>query len=210
MSINSVFVKTKWLATGKKWGAVPPRVKHAGRQEFLLPDFVSKDLLLSTGISIKDTLAFTLPTHAVTIQTIDLAGYFSVTAPDPVSKSMLSRLHRLPTPSKSVVARLVELCHQAWLDGYQSVRYVHLSDTVTTHCPLWVISFWALVVDLCKNVQKPWVEAKEWLNAEVCKVRFIERKQLAEDAIVFLAALPWDGPPVRSLWHFLSPRVIAR
>jgi len=47
-----------------------------------------------------------------------------------------------------MVRKLVDLQHQAWLDGFQSVKYVHLSDAVTTHYPLWLVSFWAAVLDL--------------------------------------------------------------
>ena len=76
---------------------------------------------------------------------------------------------------------------------------------VTTHFLLWVVSFWAAVLDICQTVQKPWAEAKEWLNAEARMVKSIERQQLAEDAKVFLAALPWDSLPVCNLWRFLGP-----
>jgi hypothetical protein len=104
-----------------------------------------------------------------------------------------------------VVKKLVEIQHQAWLDGYQSVRYTHLNDTVTTHFPLWLISFWAAVVNLRKNNYKPWIAARAWLNAEIQQKRSSDHCQLAEDARVFLPALPWDNVAVGAMWRFLGP-----
>jgi hypothetical protein len=64
----------------------------------------------------------------------------------------------MPTPL--LVGQLVELQGQALLDGFQSVRYTHLNDAVTIHCPFWLVSFWAAVLDL-------WITAREWVNVEV-------------------------------------------
>jgi hypothetical protein len=114
-------------------------------------------------------------------------------------------LPRLPIPTASVVGKLVEMRKQAWLDGNKSLRYIHLSDTVTSYFPLRLVSFWEAVLDLQKNVCKPWVAAKEWLNAEIRQRRSAERRQLAGDARAFLAALPWDVEMVRTLWQFLGP-----
>jgi hypothetical protein len=47
-----------------------------------------------------------------------------------------------------MVKKLVDLQYQAWLDGFQSVKYIHLSDAVTTHYPLWLVSFLAAVDDI--------------------------------------------------------------
>jgi hypothetical protein len=105
----------------------------------------------------------------------------------------------------SVVNKLVEFRRQAWLDGYQSVKYSHLHDSVTTHFPLWIITFWAEALDLRKTIREPWVSAKEWLNAEVRQKISAERRELAQGATVLLAALPWDSNSVRSLWRYLGP-----
>ena len=162
-----MFVKAEWLSVGKKWGLVPPRVKRAGKQEFVIPDIVCMKVLPSAGISIQDMLDFSLPIHTIPVKTVDAVSFFSHTAPDPVSEPLLTCLRQLPTPPVLVVQRLVELRHQAWLDGYQSVRYIHLGDAATTHFPLWVVSYWETVLDLRKMVHKPWMDAKGWLTMEV-------------------------------------------
>jgi len=125
---------------------------------------------------------------------------------------MLTRMRRLPIPSPSVVGKLVELKHQAWLDGYESVRYIHLCDAVTTHFPLWLVTFWADVLYLCNHVCQPWMDAKAWLSAEKRWKFTKERVQLAEDASAMLSALPWglkkcglsDDEPIHTLWRYLG------
>jgi hypothetical protein len=108
-------------------------------------------------------------------------------------------------PTALVVRKLVEFGHQAWLDGYQSMKYTHLCDSVTTHFPLWLIALWATVLDLQKMVQKPWVQAREWLGTELWQQRSRERHALAEDAKAFLRAVPWDNNAVRNMWRFIGP-----
>jgi hypothetical protein len=103
-----------------------------------------------------------------------------------------------------VVGKLVELKRQAWFNGYKSVKYVHLHDAVTTHFPLWLVLFWEAVIDLHRSAIKLWAAAKEWLSVEICQKRSSERRQVAEDARAFLAALPWDSEPVRTMWQFLG------
>jgi hypothetical protein len=104
-----------------------------------------------------------------------------------------------------VVRKLVEFRHQSWLDGYQSVKYTHLCDSVTTHFPLWLIALWATVLDLQKMVRKPWVQAREWLGTELWQQRSRERRALAEDAKAFFRDLPWDNNTVHNMWRFIGP-----
>jgi hypothetical protein len=204
MLTNTLFVKNDWVSLGKKWGDLPPRIKRAAKQDFLIPRAIRAKVLPSPGISVQDVLAFTLPNQVIAVSNISPAGYFSRNVPDAASEASVARLRRLPVPHTFVVKKLVDLQHQAWLDGFQSVRYVHLSDAVTTHFPLWLVSFWDAVVDLRKNVYAPWSTAREWLNAEIRQNRSVERHELAGDAKVLLAALPWDSEVVKDMWRYLG------
>jgi len=103
-----------------------------------------------------------------------------------------------------VVAKLVEYRSQAWLDGYQSVRYVHLCDAVATYFPLWLISLWETFIDLQANIRQPWLRARDWLCAETKAYKSTERQELAEECKAFLGALPWDSHTVRDLWRYLG------
>jgi hypothetical protein len=58
------------------------------------------------------------------------------------------------------------------------------------------VSFWAAALDLPKNVYKPWMAAREWVNVEAQKKWCPKQHQLAEDTRAFLAVLPWDNEAV--------------
>jgi hypothetical protein len=55
-------------------------------------------------------------------------------------------------PSASVTKKLVVTVKQAWLDGFESVKYVHISTGVAIHFPLWLITFWSSVYELQTDV----------------------------------------------------------
>ncbi|KIM92294.1 hypothetical protein PILCRDRAFT_361 [Piloderma croceum F 1598] len=191
MSAYTPVIKAEWIS--------------AAKQDFLVPDAVGTKILPLPGTSIKQMLEFTLPRHTISVNVHSSESFFSHNSLDTTSDALMIRLRRLPTPAASVVGKLVELRCQAWLDGYQSVNYIHLCDAVSTHFPLWVISFWAKALDLCKMVHEPWVGAKVWLNTEVKQKISAEQRQLAERATILLATLPWDNNPVHSLWCYLGP-----
>lgn len=205
MSLRTPFIKAEWVSVGKKWNDIPPRVRRVAKQDFLIPNAIRARVLPPPGNSVKQMLEFTLPSYTVSIGTCSPERFFSRNSPDTISDFSITRLRRLPTPAASVVGKLIEFRRQAWLDGYRSVKYCHLHDSVATHFPLWIISFWAEALELRKTVREPWIGAKEWLNAQVRQKISVERRQLAEAAIVLLATLPWDSMPVRTLWRYLGP-----
>jgi hypothetical protein len=205
MTANTPFITAEWLSTGKKWANILTHIKLAGKQEFVVPSHIHAEILPSSGISIQELLGFTLPNQTITVNVmISPMAFFSRNTADSISEASLTRLRRLPIPPTQVVKKLVELKHQAWLDGCKSVKYIHLHDSVTTHFPMWLVSFWDSVIDMQNGIIKPWVAAKEWLAAEIRQKRSIERRQVAEDVRAFLAALPWDSEPVRTMWRFLG------
>jgi hypothetical protein len=207
MSANTVFIKSKWISLGKKWGDVPPLIKRAGKNEFLIPSLIHTRILPSLGSSIQEMLAVTLPTQGTTMNNIDPLHFFSHQSAEPITEASITHLRRLPTPTPLMVRKLVELQGQAWLDGFQSIRYMHLGDTVITHFLFWLISFWAAVLDMHKDVCKPWISAREWTNAGIHKKWSPELRELAGDTKAFLAALPWDSEPVHVMWCYLGPHM---
>lgn len=204
MSVNStLFVKADWVSTGKKWNQLPPRVKRVAAADFAVPSMFLDDLLPRPGTSVQSLLDFRLPLHKCNLAVVDHNSFFSRSAADPLSPTALASLHHLPTPSVAVIARMVAVSNQAWLDGYTSVRFVHLSDAVTTHFPLWVVSFWAKVVEL-RSMRRSFVTGKEWLGQETTGGRSAELVRLTQDAQDALATLPLDSPTVASLWRYLG------
>jgi hypothetical protein len=45
MSTDALFIKSKWVSLGKKWGDIPPIVKHTGKKEFLIPTNIGAKIL---------------------------------------------------------------------------------------------------------------------------------------------------------------------
>ncbi|KAJ7854547.1 hypothetical protein B0H14DRAFT_3136546 [Mycena olivaceomarginata] len=69
-------------------------------------------------------------------------------------------------PAK-VIHRLAHDGQRAWMDGFTSVRYAHLSGEGTTLFPLWVISFWKKTLEIITNARTPWLKARDWVNRQL-------------------------------------------
>jgi hypothetical protein len=212
MSMNTSFVEKEWLGLGKQWADLPPRIKRQATQDFTIPTYTEEQILPAPNISIHQLTDFPLPTATVIVQEKP-SEFFSRYDADIVSEAMLTKIRRLPMPTRTVVKKLMHIRHQAWLDGFKSVKYAHISTSVSTHCPWWVISFWNEVHDLRTTVRGPWLTAKAWLAAELRQKRSPQRRAHAEDVSILLAALPWGGKkcglsddePIHTLWRYLGP-----
>ena len=147
MSLN--FVKAEWIATRKKWANLPPWVKHATMNEFCVLTSMQGAILPTPGISIQEILNCSLPRTCTTMKSHPVT-FFSCKAPDQISESLVAWLWWLPTPTASVVSKPVEHHSQAWLHGYQFIRYVHLCNAVVTYFLLWLISLWETLL-ICRQ-----------------------------------------------------------
>jgi len=156
---------------GKKWGDIPPVVKCTGKKEFLI---LGANILPPPTLPIQKMLAFALAIQGTTVNSIDPMNFFSCNAPELITEASLTHLQSLPMPTPLMVGQLVRLQGQAWLDGFQSIRYMYLSDAVTSHFPFWLVSFWAAALDLCKKIYKLWITAREWVNLKVQKKWSVE------------------------------------
>jgi hypothetical protein len=136
-----------------------------------IPNTIHQQLLPSKNLSIHQLVDFTLPKGAAVLSTATSLDYFCHNPPDLLSKSSLSKIKRLPMPSASVTKKLVVAVKQAWLDGFESVKYAHISTGVATHFPLWLITFWSSVHELRTDVRDLWVKAKAWLAKEMIQKR---------------------------------------
>jgi hypothetical protein len=122
----------------------------------------------------------------------------------------------MPTPR--VIKELVQVRHQAWLDGFKSVKYTHLSIGITTHFPLWLILFWNEVHELRTTVHNPWIKVKAWLMMELHQKKALQHRTYAEDVNIFLTELPWginkcgvlDTEPIDTMWCYLGPHFTTR
>ena len=199
---------------------LPPRMKRSAKAIFTLPYLIRQELLPDPSLSIKVLTDFLLPSQQPnpTKELSVLSQFFSKDAPSTLSESLMTRLRHLPTPDPMTVRQLVEFRRQAWLNGFQSVRYAHLrsgaGSGAVTCFPLWVITFWNEVLDV-KKIRGRWITSRDWIKVQLKQKKSIERREMAEQASNMLSILPWgknrpDGlshgsDPIHTLWRYLGP-----
>ncbi|KAJ7174865.1 hypothetical protein C8R46DRAFT_1215030 [Mycena filopes] len=197
-----------WVAQGKSWASVPPRVKRKAAEYFTIPQELEFDLIPSEHLSIAKMLDFPLPLENTLSTATQPAQFFSEKLPDIADKDLMIHARRLPIPDSKTVHKLAACSRQSWLDGSQSVVYSHLGGDVT-HYPLWILTYWVAVVELKRDVWVPWRRAQEWVKSNRKIVaRNPTRAALAEDTTLMLAMHPWglakrgvsDNELFHSLW----------
>ncbi|KAJ6459829.1 hypothetical protein DFH09DRAFT_1348806 [Mycena vulgaris] len=188
----AAFDRRDWVAQGKSWKDIPPHVKRVSAFDFTVPSAIASRVL-------PGDISQACPKHA----------------PDVMDGSTILRLRHLDMPSTSMIRKLVIDGKQAWLDGFTSVKYAHLPGDTVTNFPLWIITFWNLVViDMRIQVRKPWTDATEWVKTQLKQKKRSDIRQVATETSRLLAVLPWnaakrglsDSQPVHTLWRFLGPK----
>ncbi|RDB15164.1 hypothetical protein Hypma_004858, partial [Hypsizygus marmoreus] len=197
---KQAFHSMDWISQDKAYSDVPPFVKRAAKASFIIPASVHHDIIPAPTISIYQLAQFTLPTQIRALGQkqklvdTDHTQFFCKKEPVSINENVLLRLRRLALPDTET----------AWLDGYKSVCYKHLSNCIETLFPLWVITFWNEVLN---------VRDIDWVLKQTRQTQFPERGALAEETILLLSVLPWgirkpsglsDGLEVHTLWRFLS------
>lgn len=156
-----------WISQGEKWTAdMPSLMKKTAQNEFKLP---ANSLLPSPNISLKALAEFMLPA-TIKKSTVrkHMEDYFTADPSTAITPAVVMRMQHLPMPDHSTIQELVEVGHQAWLNGARSVRYAHLSDDLktTTNFPLWTITFWNRVLDT-KDISSKWVKCVDWVMVQL-------------------------------------------
>ncbi|KAJ6597417.1 hypothetical protein B0H10DRAFT_2232040 [Mycena sp. CBHHK59/15] len=121
-------------------------------------------------------------------------------------------------PSISVVRRLVIDAKQAWLDGFTSVKYAHISGDTVTHCPFWIVTIWNTILDIRIQVRKPWTDATDWVRKQLQQKKKADVRQAAAETSRPLTMLPWNvakrglssTDPIHTLWRFLGSTWLSR
>lgn len=188
--------------------------KEAYRRAISIPTSIQTQILPKTNISIHEFCKYTLPPVQATVSTspADALSFYSKSPPALANADLLRKIKYLPIPSPSVIQAVRDAAKKAWLDGYTSVRYIHLDDTATTCFPLWIISFWTEVLVLAK-VLKSWRKSVEWLKQQKRTKKADVHREAAEQCELMLRVLPWgvekqgvsDNEPIHSLWRLLGP-----
>jgi hypothetical protein len=125
---NACFNRSDWVACGKTWIDVPKPIRQLCRNDFKIPDALASEILPGDTLSIDKFLDFSLPlVSSGILEAPDLSTYFSKYAADTPDSSMILRIHHLHLPPAKIIHRLAHDGLQAWMDGFTSVRYAHLS-----------------------------------------------------------------------------------
>jgi hypothetical protein len=90
MSLRTPIIKAKWVSVGKKWNDIPPRVRRAAKQDFLIPNAICAKVLPPPGNSVKQMLEFTLPSYMISIGTRSPESFFSRNSPDTISDFLIT------------------------------------------------------------------------------------------------------------------------
>ncbi|KAJ7149280.1 hypothetical protein C8R43DRAFT_1128635 [Mycena crocata] len=213
---NNPFNKTEWIGKGIKWAAtLPSHVRKAAGDELSLPQTVEAELIPACSLSIAKMIQFPLPVQIPTVSSCIVSDFFSKEAPGRVTADILLRLRHLPIPDTKLIRKLQAELRQAWLDGFQSVPYTHIAGTVTTHFPLWLITYWNEVLDIRLNVRQYWMRGQKWVHGLTKKKGHTGYRSESEQTSILLGTLPWgltkpsDGEQFNSLYRFLGPHWLA-
>ncbi|THU81985.1 hypothetical protein K435DRAFT_808634 [Dendrothele bispora CBS 962.96] len=146
-----------------------------------------------------------------TQQPIPHENYFSTLTSPTAIKELIPKLKKLPIPNPATVHSLQTYSRTAWKNGNKSVVYAHL-PTEPTLFPLWVISWWSVLLTHLQKVDKPWRKNLAWIhNARTTQ----SNHDLHEDAhLVFLelGSVSFKAPkegftdhrPIHTLWRLLG------
>ncbi|KAJ7759792.1 hypothetical protein DFH07DRAFT_772123 [Mycena maculata] len=195
------FDKAQWVSCGKLWKDIPKSVRQISQYDFKIPDAIAAKILPDAGISIHAVLDFTLPRPTSTARDMpNTLEFFSKYDPDTLDAAMIRRLRHLDMPPVATIRQLVQEGSQAWLDGFTSVKYSHISGEVSTHFPLWVISFWNAVIDIRLHVRKPWTDARDWVKKQMENRKNPSVRKQGTDVTKLLGILPCS--PLHTLWRY--------
>ena len=160
----------EWCAWGRTWDSIPQSMKKIAEQILEVPENHASELLPSPHISINVMLKFPLLNLTLSLPTSNTQLYFSHKQPDFLNDTLVLSFKHPPIPTASIIQQLSADAPQAWLDGYNSVKYTHLAEMTVTHFPLWVITLWNSILDIHANIQKPWHKACNWAYQAMAKI----------------------------------------
>ncbi|KAJ7843927.1 hypothetical protein B0H14DRAFT_2585508 [Mycena olivaceomarginata] len=80
--MNDTVNEVDWVAQGKFWASVPPRVKRMAAESFTIPQELEFELLPSPHLSMAKMLDFPLPLQNNIITATQPAQFFSINRPD--------------------------------------------------------------------------------------------------------------------------------
>ena len=190
---STMTTPNEWCTQGRTWDAIPQSMKQVAEQILQVPKDLASALLPSLHLSINAMLKFHLSNSIPSLPTSNTQLYFSHKQPDFLNDILVLSLKHLLIPPASIIQKLSTDAPQTWLDGYNSVKYTHLAEKTATYFPLWIVTLWNSILNICAKIQKPWHKAQDWLQQQMYNPCSVEQQHLAQMANKLLNALPWKG-----------------
>ncbi|KZP06363.1 hypothetical protein FIBSPDRAFT_940040 [Athelia psychrophila] len=184
------FLVKPFIGTGKVFADLPASIQTAFKNLTTVPSVIETIILPRHDMSVLQLIKHPLPPICLVTPSPGPASlYFFKDEPAPLGAETTRLLKTLSVPTFLRTSDLLASAGQRWLDGYQSIAYVHTSDT--TRFPLWILRLWRQILDITA-AQKTWADADRYLSGLQLKNKLEIRVQ-ADNFRILLSNLPWHG-----------------
>ena len=159
-----------------------------------IPPEVQATILPDASLSVLDFLQFPLRIISGTAPHQMAAEFFSNHEP---TTQDIQTIRRIPVPPAKTVADIVAACKVAITAGACSVKCPHVPSALGKMVPMWIILYWAEVLQLRTTSRKAWVKAEEFLRtrkkAGIKGPGGEKVDEIMQEAYDMLSCLPWCG-----------------
>jgi hypothetical protein len=159
-----------------------------------IPDNVQRKIFRDVSLSVLAFLQFPLPNISGAAPQHDASKFFS--DHDPNMKD-IKEIQKVPVPPAKTVAELVTACKTAVASGTKSIKCLHVPSRTGQNLPMWIIAYWAEVLELRITSRKVWVKAEEFLRQRKKpwkkSVSGEIMDEVMQEAYNVLSCLPWSG-----------------
>jgi hypothetical protein len=159
-----------------------------------IPANVQAEAFPDATLSVLDFLQFSLPIISGAASRHNASEFFSNEQP---TTQDIKTIQKIPIPPANTLALLVTGCKAAVLSGARSVKCPHAPSASAQSLPMWIIPYWAEILELRTTSRKAWVQAEEFIRRRK-KVWKRSAEGGSTDAIMqeaydMLSCLPWSG-----------------
>jgi hypothetical protein len=126
-----------------------------------IPVEVQAQVLPDAFLSVLDFLQFPLPIISGAAPRHKPSVFFSNRAP---TTEDIQVIQKIPVPAAKTVTDIVAACKAAIVSGACSLKCPHVPSVSGERLPMWVIPYWAEILQLRTTSRKAWVKAEEFLR----------------------------------------------
>lgn len=198
--------------TTRSWSTATKNEQKCAKSLFRIPQNIKRVLFPDRHHSIWQMLNFAFPPiTSIHSASPNYTQFFCHETPFEMTPDLLHKLRTLPLPNSTAIKQLNTLSREHWMNGAKSVLYVHTSGE-ETRFPLWVISYWTVVLTTYHKIRHPWLQNLGWINEQRNQFSNVILRSEAEDVFQLFANLSWTSPkmgfadqlPLHTLWRIMG------